>query len=239
MNDALLELRLRWNGLQARAYHVHITCVPCAWLLQLQLRRRSRRAAAAVGAPVPHPRPRPRPHLRPDLRLRPHPNLRPHPRLTSALTSTLTSTLTLLTYIYIYIRTAGRAPSARGSRSTACSEISISSTTQSRTRAARRSPPGCATTARCERWLSSTTGCRAPWARRCGQRSRCGSVVKVPRLAAPQLGSCASSGRAWRPLAALGSLVRPGRRRPTGRPATASGARASHLQRLSRRLHRL
>ena len=142
-------------------------------------------------------------------------------------------------YIYIHIRTAGRAPSARGSRSTACSEISISSTTQSRTRAARRSPPGCATTARCERWLSSTTGCRAPWARRCGQRSRCGSVVKVPRLAAPQLGSCASSGRAWRPLAALGSLVRPGRRRPTGRPATASGARASHLQRLSRRLHRL
>ena len=38
-------------------------------------------------------------------------------------------------------------------------------------------------------------------------------------------------------LAALGSSALPGRGRPTGRPATASGARAGRLQ--SRRLHRL
>ena len=43
--------------------------------------------------------------------------------------------------------------------------------------------------------------------------------------------SCASSGH----LAALGGSVLPGRGRPSGRPATAWGARASRLQ--SRRLH--
>ena len=59
-------------------------------------------------------------------------------------------------------------------------------------------------------------------------------MVKVPSLAVPQLGSCASSGRAWQPWAARHSQ---GRDRPTERPATASGAQASHLQ--SRRFHRL
>ena len=55
------------------------------------------------------------------------------------------------------------------------------------------------------------------------------SRLKVPPpLAAPQLGSCASSGRAWRLWAARPSQERA---RPTGRPATASaGARASRLQ---------
>ena len=53
-------------------------------------------------------------------------------------------------------------------------------------------------------------------------------------LAAPQLGSCASPGRAWRLWAARHSQ---GRGRPTGRPATASGARANRLQ--SRPFHRL
>ena len=47
-------------------------------------------------------------------------------------------------------------------------------------------------------------------------------------LAAPQLGSCASSGRAWR-LWAMRPLR--GRSRLTGRPDTASSARASRLQR--------
>ena len=42
----------------------------------------------------------------------------------------------------------------------------------------------------------------------------------------PQLGSCASSGRAWRLWAALAGSALPGRGRPTGRPAAASGARA-------------
>ena len=42
-------------------------------------------------------------------------------------------------------------------------------------------------------------------------------------LVAPELGSCGSSGR----LAALGSSALPGRGRPIGRPATASGARAN------------
>ena len=37
------------------------------------------------------------------------------------------------------------------------------------------------------------------------------STVKVPSLAVPQLGSCASSGRAWRLWAALGSSALPGR----------------------------
>ena len=60
-----------------------------------------------------------------------------------------------------------------------------------------------------------------------------GSKLKVPPLAAPQLGSCASSGRAWRLWAAR---QLPGRGRPTARPATASAARASHLQ--SRPFHR-
>ena len=49
----------------------------------------------------------------------------------------------------------------------------------------------------------------------------CNSTVK-----APQLGSCASSGRAWRLWAARRSQ---GRGRPTGRPAAASGPRASRL----------
>ena len=53
-------------------------------------------------------------------------------------------------------------------------------------------------------------------------------------LAAPQLGSCASPGRAWRLWAARHSQ---GRGRPTGRPATASAARAHRLQ--SRPFHRL
>ena len=55
-------------------------------------------------------------------------------------------------------------------------------------------------------------------------------------LAVPQLGSCASSGRTWRPWAARHSH---GRGQPTGRPATASAARASRLQsRRSRRRSR-
>ena len=53
-------------------------------------------------------------------------------------------------------------------------------------------------------------------------------------LAAPQLGACASSRRAWRLRAARHSQ---GEARPTACPATASGARASHVQ--SRRFHRL
>ena len=48
-------------------------------------------------------------------------------------------------------------------------------------------------------------------------------------LAGPQRGSCASSGRAW------GLWVASNRSKPTGRPLTASGARASRLQ--SRRFH--
>ena len=57
--------------------------------------------------------------------------------------------------------------------------------------------------------------------------------------AVPPLGSCASSGRAWAGTewAALGSSALPGRRRPTVRPATSPGARASRLQ--SRRSRRL
>ena len=51
-------------------------------------------------------------------------------------------------------------------------------------------------------------------------------------LAVLQLGSCASSGRAWRLWAARRSQARG---RPSGRPATASSARASRLQ--SRRFH--
>ena len=47
------------------------------------------------------------------------------------------------------------------------------------------------------------------------------------RLAVPELGTCASSRRAWRPLAAQHSQ---GRARPTGRPPTVSSARASRLQ---------
>jgi hypothetical protein len=55
-----------------------------------------------------------------------------------------------------------------------------------------------------------------------------------PPLAAPDLGSCASSGRAWW----LWAVALPGRGRPIGRLAAALGdARASRLQ--SRRLHRL
>ena len=53
-------------------------------------------------------------------------------------------------------------------------------------------------------------------------------------LAAPQLGSCASSGRAWRPRAARHSQ---GEAERTGRQATAFGARTSRLQ--SRQFHRL
>ena len=46
------------------------------------------------------------------------------------------------------------------------------------------------------------------------------SMVKVAPLAAPQLGSCASSGRTWRLWAAR--HMNPGMGRPTGRPSTAS-----------------
>ena len=53
-------------------------------------------------------------------------------------------------------------------------------------------------------------------------------------LAAPQLGYCASSGRAWRLWSAQHT---PGRNRSTRRPATAPGARASRLQ--GRRFHRI
>ena len=53
-------------------------------------------------------------------------------------------------------------------------------------------------------------------------------------LAGPQLAPYASSGSAWRLWAVWRSQ---GRGWPTGRPATASGARASRLQ--SRRCHRL
>ena len=45
-------------------------------------------------------------------------------------------------------------------------------------------------------------------------------------LAVPQLGSCASSGRAWQLWLAWRSH---GRDRPAGRPLTASSARASRL----------
>ena len=70
--------------------------------------------------------------------------------------------------------------------------------------------------------------------RRAARRAGLSGMVKVPSLAVPQLGSCASSGRAWQPWADRHSQ---GRDRPTERPATASGAQASHLQ--SRRFHRL
>ena len=53
-------------------------------------------------------------------------------------------------------------------------------------------------------------------------------------LAAPQLGSCASSGRVWQLWLARRSHGRDG---PAGRPATASGARASRLQ--TANFHRL
>ena len=53
------------------------------------------------------------------------------------------------------------------------------------------------------------------------------SMVKVAPLAAPQLGSCASSGRAWRLWATRNSQ---GEARPNGRPVIASGARTSRLQ---------
>eukprot|EP00964_Phaeocystis_antarctica_P021828 scaffold12121_cov57-Phaeocystis_antarctica.AAC.2 len=46
-------------------------------------------------------------------------------------------------------------------------------------------------------------------------------------LAAPQLGFCASSGRAWQLSAACTPR---GRGQPTGNPATASGAPASRHQ---------
>ena len=52
--------------------------------------------------------------------------------------------------------------------------------------------------------------------------------------AVPQLGSCASSGRVWQLWLARRSHGRDG---PTGRPATASGARASRLQ--TANFHRL
>ena len=60
-----------------------------------------------------------------------------------------------------------------------------------------------------------------------GEMLTCSSTVKVPPLAAPQLGSCASSGRAWQ-LWAMCPLR--GRSRLTGCPDTASSARASRLQ---------
>ena len=58
------------------------------------------------------------------------------------------------------------------------------------------------------------------------------NVVKVPALAAPQLGAYGSSGRAWRLWAARHSLseAQPLGAQATGRPATASGARASRLR---------
>ena len=56
---------------------------------------------------------------------------------------------------------------------------------------------------------------------------------RSPRSAVPELGSCASSGRAWRLWAARHPHGGP----VPGRPATASGARASRLQ--SRRCHRV
>ena len=58
-------------------------------------------------------------------------------------------------------------------------------------------------------------------------------VVNVPPLAAPQLGSCASSGHASRLRAAPHSKEEAS---PAGRPATASGAQAGRLQ--SRRFQR-
>ena len=64
-----------------------------------------------------------------------------------------------------------------------------------------------------------------PWQRR---SYPLGSVRTTP-LAAPELYSCVTSGRAWRHWAARGEAA------PLGAPATASGARASHLQ--SRRCH--
>ena len=52
-------------------------------------------------------------------------------------------------------------------------------------------------------------------------------VLKAPPLAVPEVGSCAFTGRAWRLWAAWHSQ---GRGQPTGRSATASGARASRLR---------
>ena len=54
------------------------------------------------------------------------------------------------------------------------------------------------------------------------------SMVKMPSLAVPQLAPCASSGRAWRLCAARHSQSEAP---ATGRPATASGAQASCVQR--------
>ena len=60
------------------------------------------------------------------------------------------------------------------------------------------------------------------------------AALAVPPWQCPKLGSRASSGRLLRllraPLAPLGSSALPGRGQPTGRPATASGSRASRLQ---------
>ena len=52
------------------------------------------------------------------------------------------------------------------------------------------------------------------------------STVKVPSLAAPERGACGSPGHAWRLSAA--QHIR-GRGQATGRPATASAARASRI----------
>jgi len=68
------------------------------------------------------------------------------------------------------------------------------------------------------------------------QHSRLEAPNPWQQAAAPQLGSCASSGRAWRLQAARhSSQGGRGAGRPTGRPATASAARARRLQ--SRRSH--
>ena len=56
----------------------------------------------------------------------------------------------------------------------------------------------------------------------------------TPPLAMPELGSCASTGRAWRLWAASHSQAE---RLTSARPATASDARVSRLQ--SRQFHRL
>ena len=88
--------------------------------------------------------------------------------------------------------------------------------TGTRTRTARATPRSWPRACRCRRlaepWRSTRTSPTSParrgtWPTAPGRATRCSraarqrrvvEVLKVPALAAPQLGSCASSGRAWR-----------------------------------------
>eukprot|EP00964_Phaeocystis_antarctica_P014792 scaffold8163_cov78-Phaeocystis_antarctica.AAC.2 len=74
-------------------------------------------------------------------------------------------------------------------------------------------------------WVQTALLCLSVASKAARSKSRLGSApARVLRLL-------------WARLAALTSSALPGRGRPTGSPATASGARASRLQR--RRYHRL